>query len=98
MRTVNLVEQEHTISELLELAKSEPVFICAPDGTHFLLEEADEFEREVAALGSSEKFMSLLRSRSAENVESSAAEVAQRLGLDFDEGKDVEPGAGMDGE
>ena len=98
MRTVNLVEEHRTISEFLELAKSEPVFIHAADGTDFLLEEADEFEREVGALGSSEKFRSFLRSRSAESTESSAADVAVRLGLDSGEGKHVEQGAGVDEE
>ena len=82
MRTVNLAEKKHTISQLMELAKSEPLLIHSSDGTDFVLEEADKFEREVVALGSSEKFMSFLRDRSAETTELSASEVARRLGLD----------------
>ena len=63
MKVVKLDEQHHTISELLELAKSEPIFIRNVDGSDFLLEEADEFEREVAALGGSDKFSRLPSSR-----------------------------------
>jgi hypothetical protein len=81
MRAVNLAEKQHTVAELLELAESEPVYIRAADGKDFLLEPADVFEREAAELGSSEKFLSFLRSRSAENEDSSAEEVAGRLGL-----------------
>ena len=96
MRTVNLVEEQHTISELLQLAKSEPVLIHDVDGADFLLEEADELEREVAALGDSEKFMSFLQSRSAESAESSADEVARCLGLGSHEGEGVEGVGGGD--
>jgi hypothetical protein len=43
------------------------VLIQAPDGHEFILEEADDFEREVALLGSSETFMEFLEERSQEN-------------------------------
>ena len=81
MKAVNLGEKEHSVAELLELAESGPVCIRTAEGKDFLLEPADEFEREAAALGRSEKFASFLRSRSAESDESSADEVASRLGL-----------------
>ena len=64
----------------------------------YLGEEADEFEREVAALGSSDKFRSFLRSRSAETEESSAAEVAHRLGLDCGQAEGAEEVGGADAE
>jgi len=82
MKTVNLAEGDRRISELIELAKSEPVLVHAVDGTDFVLEEADEFEREVAALGASDKFMSFLKQRSAEGEDIAAADVAERLGID----------------
>jgi hypothetical protein len=88
MRVVNLAEKERAVSELLELAESEPVYIHTADGKSFLLEPADEFDREVALLGRSEKFMSFLRDRSAERNESSADDVARRLGLGIEEDRE----------
>ena len=84
MKTVNLAEGDRSISELVEIAKSEPVLIHAADGTDFVFEEADEFEREVAALGASDKFMSFLQKRSQEGEEISASDVAKQLGIDSD--------------
>lgn len=89
MRAVNLATQPHTVAELLKLAESDSLYIRAADGKGFLLEPADEFEREAAALGGSEKFMNFLKGRSAEREESSAHDVARRLGLHLDQG--VEP-------
>jgi len=86
MKTVNLAEGDRSISELIEIAKSEPVLVHTADGTDFVFEEADEFEREVAALGASDKFMSFLQKRSQEGEEIPASEVAKRLGIDFKAG------------
>lgn len=84
MKTVNLAEGDRSISELIELAKSEPVLVHAADGTDFVFEQADEFEREVAALGASDKFMSFLEKRSREGKEIPASDVVRRLGIDTD--------------
>ena len=92
MKTVDLAQENRTVTELLELAKSEPVFIHSADGRDFLLEEADEFEREVVALGGSEKFMSFLRGRSQEGTNIPASEVAKRLGIAADQKQGVEQG------
>ena len=82
MKTVNLAEEDRSISEIIELAKLEPVLVHTSDGRDFVLEEADEFEREVAALGASPKFMSFLERRSREGKEIPACDVAKRLGID----------------
>ena len=66
MKTVDLSKGEHTLSEVLSLAKSEGVLIHSASGEDFVLEQADDFDREVAALGSSEKFSSFLSDRSKE--------------------------------
>jgi len=84
MKTVNLAEGDRRVSELIELAKAEPVLVHAADGRDFVFEEADEFEREVAALGASEKFMSFLQRRSEEGEDIPASDVAKRLGIDSD--------------
>ncbi len=66
MRLVDLNETKPSIDEILHMAKSDSVIIKSSDGVQYILEEADEFEREVATLGKSEKFMSFLKKRSEE--------------------------------
>jgi hypothetical protein len=92
MKTVDLAQENRTIGELLELAESEPVLIHSAEGRGFLLEQADEFEREVVALGGSEKFMSFLSGRSQEDASIPASEVATRLGIAADQKQGVEQG------
>jgi len=53
------------------MAKSDAVIIKGSDGVQYILEEAEEFEREAASLGKSEKFMSFLKKRSEEKGGSS---------------------------
>jgi len=66
MKTVDLSKGEHTLSEVLTIAKSEGVLIRSASGEDFVLEQADDFDREVAALGSSAKLMSFLGNRAKE--------------------------------
>ncbi|MBM4040804.1 MAG: hypothetical protein FJ290_20050 [Planctomycetes bacterium] len=66
MKTVDLAHEEHTLAELLTLAKRDSILIHSAAGEDFLLEPADDFEREVAMLGQSERFLSFLRERSEE--------------------------------
>jgi hypothetical protein len=66
MKTLDLRQQTVTVEELLQIASSDSVLIRANDGQEFYLEPADEFEREVATLGQSEKFMQFLAERSSE--------------------------------
>jgi hypothetical protein len=47
-------------------------------GEDFVLEPADEFDREVAALGASEKFMSFLDARAKETGDISLSKVRQK--------------------
>ena len=63
------------------LAKSETLLIRSPSGEDFLLEQADEFDREVAALGSSDKFMSFLDARSKEEEDIPLSEARSKRGL-----------------
>jgi hypothetical protein len=49
------------------------------DGQEFILETADEFEQEIAALGQSEKFMSFLAERSREKGCIPLAEIERKL-------------------
>ncbi|HXG48131.1 MAG TPA: hypothetical protein VNO52_10940 [Methylomirabilota bacterium] len=53
--------------------------VVAHDGQEYLLEAADEFEREVAQLGQSERFMQLLTERRKEEGRLSLEGVEKRL-------------------
>ena len=66
MKTIDLSKGRHSLSEVLKLAKAEAVLLHSSSGEDFLIEHADEFDREVAALGRSAKFSAFLEARSKE--------------------------------
>lgn len=79
MKTLDLRQQQITVEALLSLAASESVLILAKDGQEFILETANEFEQEIAALGQSEKFMSFLAERSQKKGCIPLAEIERKL-------------------
>ena len=81
MKTIDLRKKEHSLSEILKLAKLDTVLIHSNSGEDFVLEQADVFDQEVAALSRSEKFMKFLESREAESGDLSLEEVrkAQKI-------------------
>ena len=81
MKRIDLTKEQRSLSEVLTLAKSEAVLIHSPSGEDFVLESADEFDREVAALGASEKFTSFLDARSKETGDIPLQEVRRKRGL-----------------
>ena len=81
MKTVDLKQTSTTLEELLHWASLDPVLILAQNGHEFLLEEADEFDREIAVLGGSEKFMGFLEERSQEEGTIPLEEIERELGL-----------------
>jgi hypothetical protein len=80
MKKIDLTKEHHSLSEVLTFAKSEVVLIHSPSGEDFVLESADEFVREAAALGASEKFASLLEARSKETGDIPLRKVRQKRG------------------
>lgn len=66
MKTIDLTETMATLDELLAWASDKAVIIRAPDGHEFILEQADDLEREVAMLGGSEEFVRFLQARAQE--------------------------------
>lgn len=66
MRTLDLRQQQVTVTELLRVARTEAVRIVDEEGEEFIVEAADAFEREVTELGQSEKFVAFLAERSKE--------------------------------
>ena len=79
MITLDLRTQHLTIDELFQAAASEAVHVIAKDGTIFVLEPADEFEREVAQLGQSKPFMAFLAERAKETGRISLEDAIKRL-------------------
>ncbi|MBI5525535.1 MAG: hypothetical protein HY897_04310 [Deltaproteobacteria bacterium] len=81
MKTVDLSKGQHSLSEVLTLAESDAVLIHSASGEDFVLEHADDFDREVAALGSSAKFSSFLDARSKEAGDLPMSEVCKKRGI-----------------
>ena len=81
MKTIDLSKGQHSLDEVLALAKSEAVLIHSAGGEDFLIEPADEFDREAAALGGSEKFSSFLKARSNETGDIPLNEIRKKRGL-----------------
>ena len=79
MRTLDLRQQQVTVAELLQFARTESVRIVDEEGAEFILEAADAFEREVAELGQSEPFMEFLAERSKEPGGISLEEIERKL-------------------
>ena len=81
MITVDLRKEKHSIDELLSLAASETIIIYNKDGKHYILEETDDFEKEVEKLGNSKKFMEFLSERSEGKVSMPISSIAKKLGV-----------------
>jgi len=80
MKTVNLARKRVTLDELLKLAAVGSVRIVTPGGHAFILEDADEFEKEVKLLGKSKRFQRFLKERSKEPATTSLADYRRTLG------------------
>jgi len=79
MKTINLKEESPSVAQLLAMARKKSVLLVSKDGATFVLEEADEFDREVAELGRSEKFIKFLSKRSKEQAVTPIEEFAKQL-------------------
>jgi hypothetical protein len=66
MKTVNLSKESPSIDELLAMTRNKSLLLVSNDGTTYLLKEGDDFDREVAVLGNSDRFMKFLKKRSKE--------------------------------
>ena len=79
MKKVDLKKESPSLGDLLAMARKKCVLLVSKDGATFILEEADDFDREVADLGGSEKFMRFLRKRSKQTAVTSIEEFAESL-------------------
>lgn len=78
MITLDLRTQKVTLDELFEVAAEDSVHVIAKDGNVFVLEQANEFEQEVAQLGQSQTFMAFLAERARETGGISLEEALRR--------------------
>ncbi|MDN3510830.1 MAG: hypothetical protein QY310_04700 [Candidatus Jettenia sp. CY-1] len=81
MITINLRKQKHSTDELLAIARNEPLMVYDKDGKNYILEETDEFEKEVKELGSSERFMKFLNEKSKEKETIPISSITKKLGI-----------------
>jgi len=79
MITFDLRQQQMTLEELFRAARSESVLIVTDEGQEYILEAADEFDREVAELGTSQKFVDFLAERRKESGRIPLADIERRL-------------------
>jgi hypothetical protein len=79
MKTINLNEESPSVAQLLAMARKKSLLLVSKDGSTFVLEEADDFDREIVELGSSERFMTFLSKRSKEPGATSIEELAKQL-------------------
>jgi len=82
MIKINLHTKKYTLEELLALASSDSLVIHGKDGKSFILEETDDFEKEVENMGNSEKFMSFLGERSKEKETIPIDVIAEKLEIE----------------
>jgi hypothetical protein len=80
MTTLKLARKPITLAELLDLAAKGAVRIETADGRAFVLEDADEFDKEVKALGKSKKFQRFLKERTKEPKKMTLKDYRRSLG------------------
>jgi len=79
MKTLDMAATRMTLDEVLELATKDSIRILLADGRAFVLEKADDFEKEVALLGKSKKFRRFLDERSKEAATTLLADYRRSL-------------------
>ena len=79
MKTLDLTRKNITLEELLKLAAAGSVRIVTADGHAFILEDADDFDKEVQLLGKSKEFRRFLKERSKEASKTSLEDYKQSL-------------------
>jgi hypothetical protein len=79
MKTLDLSREQITLENLLELAAAGSVRILTADGHAFVLECADDFDKEVELLGKSKTFQRFLNERSKEAATTSLDEYRRTL-------------------
>ncbi len=79
MKTLDLKRKHVTLEEVLKLASAGSVRILTADGHAFVLEDADDFDKEVKLLANSKKFQRFLKKRSKETATKSLEDYRRSL-------------------
>lgn len=79
MITLDLRQQTISVEELFHLASADSVLVRNRDGGEFVVETANAFDREVAELQQSDKFMTFLSERCKEKGTVSLEDIERRL-------------------
>jgi hypothetical protein len=79
LKTLNLAEKHITLNQALDLAAVGSIRILTAEGHAFVLEQADDFEKEVELLGKSKKFRRFLNERSKEAGKTSLEDYQRSL-------------------
>jgi hypothetical protein len=79
MTTIDLTQEHPSINDLLRLAAGDQVRIRSQSGQEFILESADAFDREVAELSGSGRFMSFLAERAKEPGGTKLEDIERKL-------------------
>lgn len=79
MKTLDLSRKKATLEDALTLAAEGSVHIVAADGRAFVLEDADDFDKETRLLGKSKKFQRFLKERSKEPATTSLEDYRRSL-------------------
>ena len=83
MTTVDLTKNRIDLEAAMQMARTEPVLLVAPDGREFCLAEADDFEKEVHALRASEAFQRFLDERRQSTTRFSLDEIEAEIDRDL---------------
>jgi len=81
MKTIDLRQNTWTLDDVLDFAQFDMVTIFSKDGRIYVLEEADDFEEEVAQLGKSAQFIRFLQERGQEKGSISLEEIERKLAI-----------------
>jgi len=79
MKTLNLTSRPPSVSDLLSMAREEPVLVTTENGESFLVSPADDFETEVQLLRRNHAFLTLLDTLKAEKETIPLAEAERKL-------------------
>ena len=79
MTTIDLKQEQPSVDDLLRMAAGDSVRIRSQNGDEFILESADAFDREVAELSRSDRFMSFLIERAREPGRTKLEDLERRL-------------------
>ena len=81
MKTVTISPRAKTVTTLLKRAERGGLILRSPDGHEFILDEIDDFDREIELTRRNKELMKFLDDRGKQTKTLKASEVREQLGL-----------------